>query len=471
MFQKINEMVCRISIPSALRVISLAVFGFLVYIGLQAHSTDAALLKELRNTNLGNLFVWSFWWPLIIIGAVFFGRIWCFVCPVELATSLAAKVGLRMKRPGWLLSGWAITAFYTVILFVGIQVLKIHRDPAMMALYLLSIVGVSIITGLVFEKNTFCRYVCPVGFLLGLYARISPIGFRVKDADICKTCRDKSCIRRDYTYNLSAKSCGVDLYPAKIEDNTYCILCTGCRKTCGKYNPGNVEGRPNPGFTRVGFAHGLFTHRPVTNAEAFFLMIVSGFVISEILSEWSASNMVLNYLPGTMKILLEATGAISAGIVDATVLFLAVPAVVWGIPCAAGRIAGSRLTVLEYLRNFGVAFIPLMAAAHLCKAVLKMSSRIPYLPLAFNDPAGMETARSIVAGTTPVAPLPGWAACIVTLLLTVIMAGGVLVAVKTVKTVASAANGGGKGMVYQLIPATYGGIFAVTIVLWRYLAR
>ncbi len=471
MFGRINKMVYHITIPNALRIVSLAAFGFLVYTGLQAHSTDGALLKELRNTNLGNLFVWSFWWPLIVIVAIFIGRVWCFVCPVELITSLAAKMGLKRKRPQWILSGWAITIFYAIILFMGIQVLKIHRDPTMMAIYLLSIAGVSVVTGLIFEKNTFCRYVCPVGFLLGLYARIAPIGYRVKDADICKSCKDKSCIRKDYTYNLSAKSCGVDIYPAKIEDNTYCILCMGCRKTCGRFNPGNITGRPNPGFTWTGFAKGLYEHRPVTNAEAFFLLIVSGFVISEILSEWNASNDVLTFIPGTMKSILGVTGPFAAGMVDSAVLFIAIPAMVWGIPYFAGLLGGSRISIIEYLRNFGVAFIPLMAAAHLCKSVLKISSRIPYLPLSFRDTAGMEAAKSIVAGTTFVAPLPGWTELLVTLLLTLIMAGGIIIAVRTIQAVTTSLQTGWKGRIYQLIPALYGGIFIVTIALWRYVAR
>lgn len=38
-----------------------------------AYSTDAAFLKEFRNTNLGNLIVWSYWWPAIVIGAIFWG--------------------------------------------------------------------------------------------------------------------------------------------------------------------------------------------------------------------------------------------------------------------------------------------------------------------------------------------------------------------------------------------------------------
>ena len=173
MLKQINRAISRAYLPVSLKYISLVAYAVLIITGLAAYSTDAAFLKQLRNTNLGNLIVWSYWWPAIVILAIFFGRIWCMVCPVELITTFFAKIGLKRKRPAWLLSGWAITVFYILILFVGIQGFAIHRNPFFMAIYLLAIVGVSVIIGSIYEKNTFCRYVCPVGYLLGMYSKLS----------------------------------------------------------------------------------------------------------------------------------------------------------------------------------------------------------------------------------------------------------------------------------------------------------
>ena len=78
---------------------------------------------------------------------------------------------------------------------------------------------------------------------------------------------------------MVTKSCGVDLYPGKLDQNDYCILCSGCLKTCYKYKQQQAEGRPNPGFRFVGFARDLFSIRPLKDAEAFFLILVSGFMI------------------------------------------------------------------------------------------------------------------------------------------------------------------------------------------------
>ena len=154
-------------------------------------------------------------------------------------------------------------------------------NPTYMAVYLLAIVGVSILIGSIYEKNTFCRYVCPVGHLLGLYSRLSFLGWRVKDKRVCDTCKDKSCIHKKYHYNLNDKSCGVDFYPAKIEDNTHCILCAGCLKTCSKYQSDPNSDRPNPGFKHIGFANDLFKLKPLKMAEFVFVLIVSGLTTTQ----------------------------------------------------------------------------------------------------------------------------------------------------------------------------------------------
>ena len=132
-------------------------FVILIAGGLAANTNDMAFAKVLRNTNLANLIVWSYWWPLIILSAVFFGRVWCMVCPMELLTSLAAKVGLRRKPPDFFRSGWIITGFYILILFIGIHTLAIHRVPFRMAIYMILLLSSAVVAGLLFSRNTFCR--------------------------------------------------------------------------------------------------------------------------------------------------------------------------------------------------------------------------------------------------------------------------------------------------------------------------
>jgi len=453
--------------PVSLKYISLAAYTVLIITGLAAYSTDAAFLIQLRNTNLGNLIVWSYWWPAIVIGAIFFGRVWCMVCPVEVITTFFAKIGLKRKRPAWLLSGWAITVFYILILFVGIQGFAIHRNPFLMAVYLLTIVGVSIIIGSIYEKNTFCRYVCPVGYLLGLYSKLSFFGWRVKNPNICETCMDKSCIHKKYRYNLNSKSCGVDLYPAKIEDNADCILCAGCLKTCSKYQSEPNADRPNPQLTYIGFANDLFLLKPLKIAEMVFVLVVSGFVISEIWSEWPVTD-TYTLIPGFLKENLLIYNKVVLVFSTNLVLFVILPLILWSLPFMVVKFTGATLKLKDYLFTYGIAFIPIIAAAHLDKAILKTTSRLPYFEHLLTDLTGITTAQGIIDGRLTLHANPVWVNVLVSVLLTSIMVAGIWLSIKVVKKINLRRSETGSKSPLYLIPVIYGSIFLVMIIIWRW---
>ena len=91
--------------PILPQLIMLTAFGLLIAGGLRVTTDDADFAKILRNTNLANLLVWSYWWPLVIIAAIILGRVWCMVCPMELIAYLAGRVGLRRKIPPFFRSG------------------------------------------------------------------------------------------------------------------------------------------------------------------------------------------------------------------------------------------------------------------------------------------------------------------------------------------------------------------------------
>ncbi|QKG79254.1 4Fe-4S binding protein [Tenuifilum thalassicum] len=468
MLNKFNKLLDKNYFPIVLKYFSLAALVMLVVLGFSASSSDPVFLKQLRNTNLGNLIVWSYWWPAIIILAIFFGRVWCMVCPVELITTAFSKIGLKRKRPRWLLSGWIITVFYLLILFVGIQVFAIHRNPTFMALYLLTIVAISVLVGAIFEKNTFCRYVCPVGYLLGLYSKLSFLGWRVKDKGICDSCTDKSCISKNYQYNLNVKSCGVDLYPANISDNSNCILCGGCLKACSRYQTQKNVNRPNPQLTYTGFANDLFKLKPLKLPEMVFVLVISGFVISEIWSEWKVTDSILNFLP---HLLLKhlALSPTANGLFSGIILFGLIPLLIWYLPYLIAKISGFTLKLKNYLLNYGLAFIPIIASAHLSKAILKTTSRLPYFKYLSSDITGKITANQIVAGDIILNPTPVWLNILISVLLTLVVIGGIWLSVAVVKRLNYRFNIKYSSNAMFLIPIVYGGIFLFMILAWRWI--
>jgi len=464
----INQLLRHTWFPLAAQLFMLGAFALLIAGGLSANTDDMAFAVVLRNTNLANLIVWSYWWPLIILSAIFFGRIWCMVCPMELIASLASRIGIKRKPPALLRSGWVITAFYILILFVGIHTLAVHRVPFRMAVYMLVLLAAAIVTGLLFSRNTFCAHVCPVGHLLGLYARLAPMGWRVKDAPVCEKCRDKSCISDKKAYEFQGRSCGVWLYPPKIEDNTQCLLCGQCLKACDRNNPGDA-GRPNPGWFSRRWFEDVLELKPLTPAQLAFCLVVSGFVVYEVFTEWSTTKGLLLWAPAGLERILGAEGPLAHALVKSLTLFVALPALVWSLPFVVFRLVGGKLPFKDYLLRFGIAFIPIMAAAHAFKALLKTTSRIPYWRYAVADPAGLEAARQIVDKTAILSPLPAWRTPLLTVLSLLFMGVGVALSAVVVRKLAERhpAVSGPRSAALYLLPALYGGAFIVMLTAWR----
>lgn len=226
---------------------------------------------------------------------------------MELITSFFGKIGLRKKPNKLLRSGWIITIFYAIIVILGIHTFAIHRIPQYMAIYMLILFIVTLIAGLIWEKRTFCTYICPVGHLLGLYSLLSFKKLRVINSDVCEHCKTKDCISKPNQYKFTGRSCTSELYPAKIEDNRNCILCGQCHTSCTKDNIAIQKQR---------FASGLFTDIKLSWAEIAFSIILSGFVVYEIFVEWKVSKQIIMAMPDLANHSLNISGS-PAGTVKA----------------------------------------------------------------------------------------------------------------------------------------------------------
>jgi len=87
------------------------------------------------------------------------------------------------------------------------------------------------------EQRAFCRYICPLGLMLGLLNRISI--FRIKlDKSKCHTC------------SACESSCPMGLNLPEEIDSTDCIKCGQCIDACpSKFNA--IQREINFGFASI----------------------------------------------------------------------------------------------------------------------------------------------------------------------------------------------------------------------------
>lgn len=423
----INNLLGKKWFPVSFRMITLAAFWGLVIIGFASPTDNIVFMTQLGKTNLTTSFVWRLWWPLVVLSAIFFGRIWCMVCPMEMVTTFFAKIGFKQKRPGWILSGWVITLFYFVILTAGITILEIDTIPRYTSYYLLTLMGVAIISGLVFKKNTFCRYICPVGYLLTFFSKMAIWGWRVKDKSVCYSCPDKSCVKNKYIYQLNSKSCGVDLVPSNINDNNYCLLCGGCLRTCKKYKTDNNSLRPNPVMVKIGFANDLMQIKPIRSAEWVFLFFLTGSMIFEM------THFQIVTAIDTSFIQKNTSAIIGRDLIHIIYLYFLLPVLLWALPYWLLKLSRIRISLNNYLKKVSNVFLPVIAFFFVGLSFMEIVSKFPFYKHIVRDVKGVETIKAILFRQIEVPQFPSWTEWAFSIILILVLIFGIIISFKVIR--------------------------------------
>jgi hypothetical protein len=191
--------------------------------------------------NFGITFVWIVWWGLLIIGLVpLFGRGWCAICPIPAPGEWLQRRSILSHLPGKLRSLhwrwprrfrniWLQNAGFLLVALFSAIILTV---PSATGWLLLGFLLLGVLLSVCFDGRIFCRYVCPVGGFIGLYALTAPLELRVKDVRLCRQHREKECI--------AGGSCGYGcpwlLYPGNLQRNAYCGLCGECVRSCSRDN-------------------------------------------------------------------------------------------------------------------------------------------------------------------------------------------------------------------------------------------
>lgn len=149
---------------------TLAVFLLIVLTGLWA---------EQDTDNPAILLTWILWWPAVIFTFLLAGRVWCSFCPFGYLGQTAQKLfSLKLRVPGFLKNMWWRLALFLALTWAT-TLWALDRRPMATAWLGLGLTLGAIALAVVFEKRTFCRYVCPVGGVFGLYSMTAPLRLAV----------------------------------------------------------------------------------------------------------------------------------------------------------------------------------------------------------------------------------------------------------------------------------------------------
>jgi len=222
------------------------IFWLVIFLGL--------LGTVVPGLNFGTAITWYIWFCLVFVMMVVVGRAWCAMCPfggfaewiqrrslwqrTQKALGLGRKLPEPIARYGLVLSVATFIGLTWIEEFFNIAGPGSPWDTSYMVL---GIVASALIFFLVFERRTFCRYLCPLSALIGTVGAMgSAAGFRTRDREVCLACPTKDCMRG----GEQGYGCPWYTWPASADSNLTCGLCSECYKACPSGNVGFFVQRP-----------------------------------------------------------------------------------------------------------------------------------------------------------------------------------------------------------------------------------
>ncbi len=220
--------------------------------------------------------VWAFSWPLMLLGAVFASRLFCGLCPMRsIAEKIQEKIHLNLRLPDFIKKKGPYIAVFGFALIISIEhIIDMPNRPIITAVLFLSIFGFAAVFSMLFDRAVWCRYLCPLGRMNGVYSKLSIFEIRA-NAGVCNSeCREPAC----YKGAEGKKGCPMQLGVFNMYTNENCIVCGQCIKNC-KHKSIRLNIRPPAAelFRSSGFE----TYRKGANlAIAFFVIVLMAGALS-----------------------------------------------------------------------------------------------------------------------------------------------------------------------------------------------
>ena len=200
------------------------------------------LAPQNRQHNFALNLFWAWWWPLILVTFPLIGRLWCAVCPFMIYGEITQKLSLilfprQLKRwprntaEKW--GGWFLFGLFALILLWE-ELWDLENTAYLSACLLLLITAGAMIFSAIFERRFWCRYLCPIGGMNGLFAKLSMTELRAQQGTCSAECTTYQCYKGGPAKGEGQETNGCPLYshPAQLTDNKDCVLCMTCLKAC-----------------------------------------------------------------------------------------------------------------------------------------------------------------------------------------------------------------------------------------------
>ncbi len=185
---------------------------------------------QLAPRNLSTLFTWVHYRGALVLVLLAAGNLFCMACPFMLPRAIARRFFKPVRRwPKRLRSKWLSAGLFVAVLF-AYELFDLWGSPAWTSALILGYFAGALVVDGLFEKASFCKWVCPVGQFNFVASTLSPLEVQVREPDVCARCTTLDCIRgndRDHQ-----QGCELALFQPRKRGNMDCTFCLDCVHAC-----------------------------------------------------------------------------------------------------------------------------------------------------------------------------------------------------------------------------------------------
>jgi transcriptional regulator with AAA-type ATPase domain len=221
---------------STLRGLQLAVLVFFLSIAFFCLAAGSDLTGRIANT-----LVWAIWWPGLMIIFLCLGRLWCTVCPISSMGRIVRWFGgFKLAPPDWIknYTGWIMALLFLAIIWSE-QVFHMTETPEATGILLLSLMGFAAFFCVMFQREVWCRYLCPLGSLGASYSVSSTVHVHANPGVCASQCTTHECFKG----SDREAGCPMFHHPLYARDAHFCKLCFTCLRSC-PHQSANIYLRP-----------------------------------------------------------------------------------------------------------------------------------------------------------------------------------------------------------------------------------
>jgi ferredoxin len=345
-------------------IIFFIVLLIIVYFGLSSEPD----LRFPGGIPFATTMIWDIWHPLLAFTLIFIGRLWCFACPIGAAGDWTQSVySLKKKYPEKYRNLWIAVIFFLFIFAAERHLFMFTRNPPNTALLLLFFTGLAVVMGAIYEKRSFCRYICPIGLVLGVFSMLSAIELRCKSKKTCQEHDIKECV----IGTEAGKACPAGEFPQTMERNNYCIMCMECVKSCSKENI-----RVSPRLPGADLVRSRRTHLD----EAYLvhgIIIIFLFVLG--MERLQFRNTVIGFVKSTLPVNSVMFLDLYWRNMWAIIIFAVITLGAAGLMYLSTRVSFSGKNTKQKFTDLSYAFIPLSLSVYLAENTFRLLKGLFYI--------------------------------------------------------------------------------------------